>query len=168
MRVRSWEPFFFLSSATAFLLCYCAKLTLIADLFKTNLMAGRPRLMIVDGIWALKIATYNVNGVNGRLGNLNQSRHACVTGAPSRVALVVEDDYVVRSDILAQFQAQGWSVLDAATGEAALALLTDHRIDVVFTDIQLPGAISGWDDIAGYCKIAISFQPDGISIRRSF
>lgn len=124
--------------------------------------------MIVDGIWALKIATYNVNGVNGRLGNLNQSRHACVTGAPSRVALVVEDDYVVRSDILAQFQAQGWSVLDAATGEAALALLTDHRIDVVFTDIQLPGAISGWDDIAGYCKIAISFQPDGISIRRSF
>ena len=55
-------------------------------------------------------------------------------GAPSRVVLVVEDDYVVRSDILAQFQAQGWSVLDAATGEAALALLTDHRIDVVFTE----------------------------------
>jgi CheY-like chemotaxis protein len=65
--------------------------------------------------------------------------------ASTRVVLVVEDDWIVRSDIVAEFQAHGWLVLETATGEDALSLLRDHHVDAIFTDIQLAGHINGWD-----------------------
>lgn len=78
--------------------------------------------------------------------------------APTRVILVVEDEHILRSDIVAQFEDHGWSVLDAPTGEAALALLRDHHVDVVFTDIQLPGAVNGWD-VAEFSRAARADVP---------
>ncbi len=65
--------------------------------------------------------------------------------ASMRVALVVEDDVILRCDIVGALQSHGWLVLDAASGEEALALLTDYHVDVVFTDIQLGGHVNGWD-----------------------
>jgi CheY-like chemotaxis protein len=64
---------------------------------------------------------------------------------PARpVVLVVEDDALVRSDIVSEFCWQGWQVLDTSTGEDALVLTADHHIDAVFTDIKLDGPMSGW------------------------
>jgi hypothetical protein len=40
----------------------------------------------------------------------------------------------------------GFEAVEASTAEAAIALLaTGSRIDVVFTDIQLAGQLTGWD-----------------------
>lgn len=66
---------------------------------------------------------------------------------PLRVILVVEDEWLVRGQIANELQGGGWEVLEASTGEDALTLLeaTGHCIDVVFTDIQLAGNLSGWD-----------------------
>jgi len=62
------------------------------------------------------------------------------------VALVVEDEWLVRMEITEALDAHGWTILEASTGEAALAML-DHnpRIDLVVTDVRLPGPASGWD-----------------------
>lgn len=65
--------------------------------------------------------------------------------ATTRVALVVEDDVIVRCDIVDELHSHGWLVLETASGEEALALLRDHDVDVVFTDIQLAGHVNGWD-----------------------
>ena len=65
--------------------------------------------------------------------------------AAARVVLVVEDEAVVRAAIAEEFRNYGWQVLEAASGEDALALIADNYIDVVFTDIQLAGVMSGWD-----------------------
>ena len=62
-----------------------------------------------------------------------------------RIALVVEDEPFLRAQVVVEFEAKGWTVLDAATGEAAVAYLNEHPIDVVFTDIQLAGRMSGWE-----------------------
>lgn len=62
-----------------------------------------------------------------------------------RVVLVVEDDELLRSDIVSEFSWQGWRVLDTASGEHALALAQKNRVDAVLTDIQLDGLVSGWD-----------------------
>ena len=35
-------------------------------------------------------------------------------------------------------------VIEAATGEAALAHLSLDAIDLLFTDVRLPGAVDGW------------------------
>jgi CheY-like chemotaxis protein len=60
--------------------------------------------------------------------------------------LVVEDDAFLRLDLVDTFQTAGYEVLDAANAEDALRHLQDgKRIDVVVTDIQLGGELTGWD-----------------------
>jgi CheY-like chemotaxis protein len=60
--------------------------------------------------------------------------------------LIVEDEWMIREDIAAAFEDDGWVVQTAGSGEEALLMLTQPAaIDLVFTDIQLPGRIDGWD-----------------------
>ena len=58
----------------------------------------------------------------------------------ARVALVVEDEWIVRDDIVSELKAQGWTVVEAATGEEALLLLAAREVHVLLTDIQLAGS----------------------------
>jgi CheY-like chemotaxis protein len=60
--------------------------------------------------------------------------------------LIVEDEWLVRAEIVNEFQRAGWKVHESSTGEGALALLrAGQRVDVLITDIQLAGYLSGWD-----------------------
>jgi CheY-like chemotaxis protein len=60
--------------------------------------------------------------------------------------LVVEDDAFLRLDLVDTFQTAGYEVVEAANAEGALRHLQDgKRIDVVVTDIQLGGDLTGWD-----------------------
>jgi CheY-like chemotaxis protein len=66
-------------------------------------------------------------------------------GPDTHVVLVIEDEPIVRTSIADEFRARGWHVLEAASGEHAVELITTNQIDVVFTYIQLAGAMSGWE-----------------------
>jgi CheY-like chemotaxis protein len=68
-----------------------------------------------------------------------------LAGQTSFVVLVVEDEWLVRNEISSEFNAKGLQVLEAASGEAALDLFGENQIDILFTDIQLKGELSGWD-----------------------
>ena len=58
--------------------------------------------------------------------------------------LVVEDEARVRRMTVARLQNLGYRVLEAANGPAALACLDAHpEIDLLFTDIVMPGGMSG-------------------------
>ncbi len=62
---------------------------------------------------------------------------------PPRV-LVVEDEELVRDMIVHEMALAGFEVLQAANAEDALALMsTIDRLDLLFTDIRLPG-MDGW------------------------
>jgi CheY-like chemotaxis protein len=63
----------------------------------------------------------------------------------TRVALVVEDECLVRDVMVSELKASGWSVVETATGEEVLALLAANEVDVLLTDIRLAGSMSGWD-----------------------
>lgn len=59
--------------------------------------------------------------------------------------LVVEDEWLLRMELVDELQAAGWKTLEAATGDEALALLArGERMDFLVTDIRLPGAADGW------------------------
>jgi CheY-like chemotaxis protein len=62
-----------------------------------------------------------------------------------RVVLVVEDDPLIRSDIVSELDWQGWQVIDTGRAEAALEVINTGQIDVLVTDIDLGGSLSGWD-----------------------
>ena len=63
----------------------------------------------------------------------------------ARLVLVVEDDLAIRSAIVAEFVAQGWTTVEAGSGETAVDLLTQQPVDALVTDIQLEGLMRGWD-----------------------
>ena len=60
--------------------------------------------------------------------------------------LVVEDEVLIREVLTTDLEDAGYRVLEAETGERALSLLRiwQDKIDWLFTDIRLPGAIDGW------------------------
>ena len=60
--------------------------------------------------------------------------------------LVVEDDGLVQEDVVEWFRQQGWSVLKTGIGAGALQMLREvDRVHLLFTDINLADAITGWD-----------------------
>jgi CheY-like chemotaxis protein len=67
-------------------------------------------------------------------------------GAHPPVVLVIEDEFFLRLNVVGCLQEAGYAVVEAATGEEAIALCnSDTSIDVVFTDINLGGSANGWD-----------------------
>ncbi|RYH04696.1 MAG: response regulator, partial [Alphaproteobacteria bacterium] len=58
--------------------------------------------------------------------------------------LVVEDDDLVRAHVENKLESLGYAVVAAASGREALAILEERRdIDLLFTDIVMPGGMNG-------------------------
>ena len=58
--------------------------------------------------------------------------------------LVVEDEILVRLWVTDELRANGFTVLEAANGDEALRILNSAvAVDLVFTDVRMPGVIDG-------------------------
>jgi CheY-like chemotaxis protein len=67
-------------------------------------------------------------------------------GADTLVVLVVEDEFLVRSSVAEYLHEQGCVVLEAESGDHAIAMCRSGvPVDVLFTDIHLNGSPSGWE-----------------------
>jgi CheY-like chemotaxis protein len=79
------------------------------------------------------------------------------TSRGGETILVVEDDARVRRVAVARLEDTGYRVLEAANGVEGRALLASHpEISLLFTDIVMPGGMTG-DELA---KEARSMRPD--------
>jgi len=65
--------------------------------------------------------------------------------------LVVEDEWLVREMAVEMLREAGFDVVEAATAEEALLRCNEEMADVLFTDIRLPGKLTGWD-VAEHCR----------------
>jgi PAS domain S-box-containing protein len=66
--------------------------------------------------------------------------------AAGETILVVEDDPDVRAYSVESLRELGYQVLEAYNGPAAMEFLKDgHRVDLIFTDVVLPGGMTGAD-----------------------
>src|SRR3954452_16854295 len=64
---------------------------------------------------------------------------------PAIVILAVEDDVLVRFPIAEYLRSCDFQVLEAASAEEAVTLLsTDIAVDFVFSDVRMTGAMSGF------------------------
>jgi CheY-like chemotaxis protein len=81
---------------------------------------------------------------DGASGASEPSRDRLSLGTQSEVILVVEDDEDVRANTVMMLRELGYGVLEAGDGAGALGLLeTATRVDLLFTDVGLPGGLNG-------------------------
>lgn len=61
-----------------------------------------------------------------------------------KTILIVDDEALIRFDLVDFFEDAGWRVFDAASAEEAIAILDQHQeVRVVLTDVQMPGSMDG-------------------------
>jgi CheY-like chemotaxis protein len=69
--------------------------------------------------------------------------------------LYVEDDAEVRDVVTRILSARSFRVLTASNGYEAIRVLVEHHVDVMFTDIVMPG-VSGYE-LAAQAKLLRPF-----------
>lgn len=93
------------------------------------------------------------------------------------VVLVVEDEALVRLDVISQIEDEGFTVIEAADADAAIRILeTNPDVTILFTDIDMPGSMDGlklsaavrdrWPPVkivvtSGHRMVEITDLPDG-------
>jgi len=71
--------------------------------------------------------------------------------------LVVEDDILIRMVISDRLRDDGWSVIEAGGADEAIAVLrSGAEVDVVLSDIRMPGSLDG----IGLAKFVKSERPE--------
>lgn len=102
----------------------------------------------------------------------------------SPIVLVAEDEAMVRQLSVDELEYAGYRVIEAADAGQALAILeAGVRVDVLFTDVNMPGEIDGmglvrvvhqrWPDVglivtSGQVEIDDDDLPDGHFIRKPY
>jgi CheY-like chemotaxis protein len=69
-----------------------------------------------------------------------------MTQVPKPVVLIVEDEHLIRMLAVAAFLDEGFVVLEAEHAAEALLIYGGHvRVQVLFTDVNMPGVMNGID-----------------------
>ena len=75
---------------------------------------------------------------------------------PHATILLVEDHSLSRQNVARFFDISGYEVYQAENGEDAIALLSSTKFDVVISDLNLPGQITGLDILSKHRRIRSS------------
>jgi len=71
-------------------------------------------------------------------------RDTTAASVAGKTVLLVEDDVLVRLDLAQELRARGVAVIEAMDVQQATKVLESaRRIDLVFSDVQMPGAMDG-------------------------
>ena len=84
-------------------------------------------------------------GINGVV-HMNASFDVPPQGDPAsrHTILIVEDEVLVRLDIASYLRSKDFTVLEVGTAQEAIELLNaDPNIDLVFSDVSMPGSLNG-------------------------
>jgi len=101
------------------------------------------------------VKIYLPRTLNDEVSELDDAARGTETGGTETI-LVVEDDPGVRAVVLDMLQALGYRVLAAENGEQALTMLQRQEVDLLFTDVVMPGALRSPD----LALAARELQPD--------
>lgn len=62
----------------------------------------------------------------------------------TKTILIVEDEALIRFDLVDFFEAAGWRVFEAESADDAIRILDHHKeVRAVLTDVQMPGSMDG-------------------------
>ncbi|TPM96676.1 response regulator [Mesorhizobium sp. B2-1-3A] len=128
---------------------------LVASLMEQRMISAERRMQIRNALQASKTnresfcapgvllpgrLSVGAGSVTAETGPLAESG----LGVGSVIILLVEDEVWIRIDLADQLREAGYTVYEAATGDAAIELLqSPFKIDLVVTDVRMPGRTDG-------------------------
>jgi CheY-like chemotaxis protein len=63
-----------------------------------------------------------------------------------RVVVIAEDEVLIRWALAEQLRAFGWNIIEVATADDAIEILqTTAQVDMVITDVNMPGRANGFE-----------------------
>jgi CheY-like chemotaxis protein len=72
------------------------------------------------------------------------NRAAHNPGSGNATILVVEDEVLLRAMVTDVLRGQGYSVVEAANADEAVSILHSNlRVDLLLTDVRMPGSLNG-------------------------
>lgn len=74
--------------------------------------------------------------------------------------LVVDDNHDIRNMVMAHLESVQCDTLEADNGEDGLAMILEHKPDLVLLDVMMPG-LNGWE-VAKYVRDRPEFDHTGI------
>ena len=86
---------------------------------------------------------------------------------PRRRLLVVDNEEIDRTLLTRRLEALGFEVVQAASGTAALGLLSERSVDAILMDLAMPG-IDGWETVRTLRRQALSDAPVAIVSANAF
>lgn len=92
-------------------------------------------------IYLRRYAGESGRNIAGDLHQSNVAQHAI----DGETILVVEDDEPLRGYTIETLRELGYTVLEASDGPTALKVLAANHVDLLFTDVVMPGGMSGRD-----------------------
>ena len=80
------------------------------------------------------------------VGSASGAVDRAVGDSPLVTVLVVEDEFLIRMSISDELRLAGWTVYEAATADYAIDFLRSPlAVDLVLTDVRMPGVSNGLD-----------------------
>jgi CheY-like chemotaxis protein len=89
------------------------------------------------------VKLYLPRALSSPIGREKESPDVFPEDLGDKVILVVEDEAKLRKVAVKMLDRLGLQSLQAETAKGALELLADTHVDVLFTDIELPGGMNG-------------------------
>jgi signal transduction histidine kinase/CheY-like chemotaxis protein/purine-cytosine permease-like protein len=86
---------------------------------------------------------------------------------PRHRVLVVDNEEIDRTLLARRLEVVGFEVLQAGSGEAALALLREMPADAILMDLAMPG-IDGWETLRSIRRLSLSAAPAAIVSANAF
>jgi signal transduction histidine kinase len=137
---RAFEPFFTTKGVGA---GTGLGLSMVYGFIKQS--GGHVRLYSEPG-QGTSVLLYLPAAVEGETAHTEQPASLSEYAGHGETVLVVEDEARVRNVTVARLRDLGYTVLEAASGPEALELMRkDRKIDLLFTDMIMPGGMTGAD-----------------------
>jgi two-component system, response regulator PdtaR len=57
--------------------------------------------------------------------------------------LIVEDEFLIAISASAVFERAGFDTIEASNADEAIAVLGERDVDLIFTDVRMPGSMDG-------------------------